>query len=512
MRRYQIALSIAVIVIALLGGGLAYVWFHPRSAPVAQAPEKPSAVSTPPVSSAQAEPKLLPIELSPERVQSIGVTTGAVEFQTLHNTLRTTGNVDADETRIAPVQIRYSGWIQRVFVDATYQRVEKGQRLFTIYSPEIAATEQEYILARENRTLLADSTVPGVASGASSLLTAAADRLKQWQIPERDIARLDADQKAPQEIEVTSPVSGVVTERNAFASTYVQPGTKLYTIADLSTVWVKAQVPESDIAQVRIGAAATITSDAGMKLRGRVNFIQPQVDETTRTIQVRLEVPNPNLRLALGMFVNVEIDAPLGRQLTIPASGVFHSGEREIAFVDHGGGYFEPRDVETGAQTGDDLIVLSGLKAGEKVVTSANFLMDSESQIQAAAGAFAPPPLGAGAAASMNAQSAQANIDYSSTPSPPKPGSNLFRVKLTGGDGKAITGAAVTVTYFMAAMPAMGMAAMRTVATLPEKGNGVYEGKGDVQMGGTWQVTVVASKNGQTIAQKQLDVTTEASR
>ncbi|MGH6845713.1 MAG: FixH family protein, partial [Methylocella sp.] len=209
------------------------------------------------------------------------------------------------------------------------------------------------------------------------------------------------------------------------------------------------------------------------------------------------------------MFVNVRLGLPLGRQLVIPASGVFQSGTRQIAFVDHGDGYFEPRDIETGARAGDDFIVVKGLNAGERIATSANFLLDSESQLQAAIGAFAPPPPGAGAAAAMNAP--QVTLEYSSTPSPPGKGSNNFRVKLTGADGAAITGAQVTVTFFMPAMAAMGMAARHSVATLSEKGGGIYEGPGEVQSGGTWQVTVLAAKAGQTIAQKQFSVTVEGS-
>jgi YtkA-like len=193
----------------------------------------------------------------------------------------------------------------------------------------------------------------------------------------------------------------------------------------------------------------------------------------------------------------------------IPASGVYQSGARQIAFVDHGDGYFEPRDIVTGARAGDDVIVLKGLEAGERIATSANFLIDSESQLRAAMGSFAPPPPGAGAAAAMNAPQGQVTLEYSSTPSPPRMGSNNFRVKLAGASGTPITGAQVTVTLFMPAMPAMGMAAMRSIATLSDKGGGLYEGSGEVQMGGTWQVTVLASKAGQTIAQKQFSVAAE---
>jgi RND family efflux transporter MFP subunit len=523
MRRYKIAFFIVLTASLLLGCAAAYLWFHPRLAPAmaADATKSPPTASpssaaepTPPQTSGLGEPKLLPVQLTPQRMQSIGVKTGVVELRNLHNEMRTTGNVEVDETRLAWVQVRFSGWIQQVFAEATYKPVAKGQRLFTIYSPEIAATEREYLLARENRDLLGKSTVPGVASGSDSLLNAAAERLKQWQIPERDIAQIETSGNVPKEIEIDSPVNGVITERNAFATAWVQPGAKLYAIADLSTVWVYAQVFESDIARIKVGDPASVTTDAwpGRSFPGRVSFIQPVVDDATRTFKVRVEIPNPKSELSLSMFVNVSLDSPLGRHLTIPVSGVFQSGTRQIAFVDRGGGYFEPREVETAERAGDDLVVLKGLKAGEHIVTSANFLIDSESQLQAAMGSFAPPPPGAGAAAAINAPAGQIAIDYSSTPSPPQAGANVFRVKLTGADGAPVTGAQVTVTYFMAAMPAMGMAAMRTVATLAEKGGGMYEGPGQVQMGGTWQVTVLATRNGQMLAQKQLDVSAGAAK
>lgn len=521
MRKYQIAFFVVSVCALALGGATAYLWFHPRPAPAAipgvsaVTSAAPAAPAAPDTGGAQSgEPKLLPVQLTPQRLQSIGVKTGVVEFKMLNDEIRTTGSVEADETRLAHIQLRYSGWIQQVFADATYQTVQKGQKLFTIYSPEISATEQEYLMARENRELLGRSTVPGVASGSDSLVNAAAERLKQWQVPESDIAQLSNGGSARREIEIDSPVAGFITERSAFPSVYVQPGTNLYTIADLSTVWVSGQVFQTDIGRVKVNDAVTVTTDAwpGRRFGGRLNFIYPQVDDTTRTVKVRVVIPNPDLKLAVGMFVNFDIASPLGRQLTIPASGVFQTGLHQIAFVDHGGGYFEPREIETGVQSGDDVAVTKGLKAGEHIVTSANFLIDSESQLQAAMGSFAPPPPGAGAAAAMNGQIGQAagqiSIDYSSAPSPPRPGSNAFRVKLTGADGVPVPGAQVTVTYFMAAMPAMGMAAMRTVAALADKSGGVYEGPGQVQMGGSWQVTVVASKNGQTIAQKQFDVST----
>jgi len=204
------------------------------------------------------------------------------------------------------------------------------------------------------------------------------------------------------------------------------------------------------------------------------------------------------------MYVNVRAKLPMGRQLVVPASAAFHSGTKNLVFV-YRGDNIEPREVELGPQVGDELVVTKGIKAQEQIVTSANFLIDSEAQLQAAAGAFVPPPPGAGQAASMNAPAQpQANVELTTDPYPPHKGSNTVRVRLTGQDGKPIAGANVTVTFFMAAMPAMGMAAMKTVISASDKGGGMYEGKGDLGSGGTWQVTIRAQQNGQTIANKQL--------
>jgi Cu(I)/Ag(I) efflux system membrane fusion protein/cobalt-zinc-cadmium efflux system membrane fusion protein len=237
-----------------------------------------------------------------------------------------------------------------------------------------------------------------------------------------------------------------------------------------------------------------------------VDFIYPEVDMSTRTVKVRLVFANPGRKLTPGMFVNVGLKIPLGRQLAILASGVFHTGTRDIVFVDRGQGYLEPREVTLGARAGDEFVVLEGLKAGERVVTSANFLVDSESQLQAALGSFVPPPPGAGAAAAMTQGNVpQTTVEFSTIPSPPTKGKNTVRVKLVA-NGAPVTGAEVSVTFFMPAMPAMGMSAVRIVVRLDDKGGGVYQGSGELQTGGTWQVTIVAQRNGQTLATKQFSV------
>jgi Cu(I)/Ag(I) efflux system membrane fusion protein/cobalt-zinc-cadmium efflux system membrane fusion protein len=207
------------------------------------------------------------------------------------------------------------------------------------------------------------------------------------------------------------------------------------------------------------------------------------------------------------MFVNVDVKTSLGRQLVVPASAVFQSGTRQLVFLNHGNGSLEPKEIAIGPRAGDDFVVLKGLEAHQSIVTSASFLIDSESQLQAAAGSFAPPPPGAGSNAPLaNAPAAQADIDFTTDPTPPNKGANTFRVRLTGAGNAPVTGAEVTVTFYMAAMPAMGMAAMNTTTKLSDKDNGLYEGSGSLGSGGTWQVTISVQKNGQVIATKQLRV------
>ena len=511
MRSYRTGFLLALVGNVVLVGILAGLWWHSRTPePSGQSkqggivPEASSNPSAPTPTSS--ETPLVPVQLSPQKLQSIGVKTSEVEYKIVGDEIRATGNVAVDETRLAYVQTRFSGYIQKVFADATYQYVRKGQPLFTIYSPDLVATEREYLVAKQNQQQVAQSTVSGVVASAASLLDAAAERLQQWGVPQQEISRLDSSGQVQHEIEIDSPVSGFITERNALPGVAVQPEMRLYTIADLSTVWVQAQVFQNDLGRIKVGDVATLTVDTfpGRTFGGRVNFVYPQVDMDTRTAKVRIVFANPGLQLKPGMFVNVALKIPMGRQLVIPASAVLRSGTRQIAFVYRGDGYLEPREVQLGTRAGDDFIILQGLKAGEKIVTSANFLIDSESQLQAALGSFVPPPPGAGAASEMNAP--QANVELTSDPSPPRKGSNIFRVKVTGANGAPITGAEVTVTFFMAAMPEMGMAAMRTPVTLAEKGSGIYDGSGDLGSGGTWQVTILVRKDGQTIGSKQMSV------
>jgi Cu(I)/Ag(I) efflux system membrane fusion protein/cobalt-zinc-cadmium efflux system membrane fusion protein len=504
-RTCQIALSAAVAVCVLLAAALAYV-LVPRDRAALQASAQDPVVARGPETAPKPtgdEPALAPLQLSPQRLQEIGVTTATVELKNVNDALSAPGNVDIDEEKLSYVQTRFPGWIQRVFANATYQYVHKGQRLFTVYSPDLVSTEQEYLLARQNQKAFAPEAHGMAAQEGEWLLQAAGERLRQFGIPAQAIADLEQSGKVQRDMAIDSPASGYILERNALPNAYVQPETRLYTIADLSTVWVYANVFQSDIGRLKPGDPAQVTVDAypGRHFNGRIDQILPQVDPATRTVRLRLVFANPGVVLKPGMYVNAAISVPMGLQLVVPASAVLQAGTRAIAFVDHGNGNLEPRTVETGPQLDDSVVVLKGLKAGEQVVSSANFLVDSEAQLQAALGSFAPALPQPRATA---APSRQIQIDMGTQPSPLRKGANTVRVKLTATDGKAIEGAQVTATFFMTAMPAMGMAAERATCFLADKGNGLYEGPLQLNAGGTWKVTVTVQRGGQTVATKQL--------
>jgi Cu(I)/Ag(I) efflux system membrane fusion protein/cobalt-zinc-cadmium efflux system membrane fusion protein len=513
---YQRAFWIALSLALALGVVSVVLWWH-LSHPAASMQLNPSSAENSASGSASVDETsntqdapLAPIQLSPQQMQNIGVVLGKVRSKTVSSDLRLYGNVQVDERRQAYVQTRFTGWIRNVYADATGNYVNKGQPLFTIYSPDLVATEQEYLLAKRNSETLRQSTVNGVASAEASLFAAAKQRLLQWEIRPAEIEKLDQGDKPIIDLTIYSPASGYIIDKKALPNMYVRPETALYTIADLSDVWVLAQVFQSDAAKIKSGDLAEITVDAypGKIFHGRVDYLLPQLDATTRTLPVRLVFSNAGLKLKPGMYVNVSIKQSMGYQLVVPASAAFHTGTKNLVFVHQSEGSIQPREVEFGSQVGDDVVVSKGLKAGEQIVTSANFLIDSEAQLQTAAGTFVPPPPGAGQAASMNTPppQVQANVELTTNPDPLHKGSNVVRVKLTGQDGKPIAGANVTVTFFMAAMPSMGMAAMKTVINASDQGDGMYEGAGGLGSGGTWQVTIRVQMNGQTIANKQMTI------
>jgi len=507
MTRHAYRYALAVVLGLVLSGALLLLWWSgrlPRATALQREASAPLGAPAP-----SPDQPLAPFQISPERLQRIGVTFGEARFTPLHQDIQTVGTVVIDERLVTAVQSRVSGWIQQVSADATFQHVGAGQALLTIYSPDVLATEQEYLIARRNQEALGRSEVSGVASDANSLVAAAEARLRQWQVPDREIDRLRSSGEVRHDIVIESPVAGYILERHALPNQRVEPDTRLYTIADLSTVWVEAAVFQGDLPHVHPGGLATVTAPSGAAITGSVDTIYPDVDLTTRTAKVRIVCANPHLALAPGMSLNVALEVPLGTPLVILASAVFQSGTRSTVFVDHGGGSLEPRPVEVGAQVGEYVIVLKGLKAGERIVTSAGFLLDSESQLQAALGAFVPPPPGAGVAAAMSTSTTTAppQIALTTEPSPPRKGTNLFRVRVTDVNGAPVLGAQIIVRRFMPPMPEMGMAAMSGTTSLNEKGAGVYEAPVTFESGGAWRITITVVSHGATVATKQVSLT-----
>jgi len=453
--------------------------------------------------------ELAPIQLTPERRQLIGVTFATVERRDVSQRIDTTGNVEPDEQLQSYVQTRFAGWIQKVFVNETFQHVRRGEPLFTVYSPDLASTEQEYVLALRSRDRVAGSSVEGVSEGANSLAQGAAERLALMGIPNSEIARLARGGQPHNVLTIYSPASGYVVNRNALPNMYVQPETKVYTITDFSTVWVYAAVFQDEIGAITVGDRADFTIDTypGDRFAGRIEYIWPQIDAATRTARVRIAFGNRDGRLKPGMYGRIALQVKMGEQIVIPASGVLRTGTHNVVFVDRGDGYLVPTYVELGSRVGDDLVVREGVDPGQRIVASANFLIDSESQLQAATGNFVPPPAGVSVNAAQPSEAKPAaTLEVLTIPNPPTRGKNRLRVILRDFGGHGIDGASVSVTFYMAAMPAMGMSAMREVATLSDQGGGAYEGDLSLEVGGTWQVTGVATKKGRTLVSKQFSL------
>lgn len=457
-----------------------------------------------------ADAPLAPMLLTPERRQLIGLKFATVARKDVSDRLATTGNIESDERLQGYVQTRFAGWIEQVFANSTYQYVRRGQPLFTIYSPDLVSTENEYLLARAALKRVKDSAIPDVTTDAAALVDSAAERLKLWGVPPREIARLARERTVHRAVAIDSPMSGYLVERNALPGMYVQPDTRLFTITDQSKVWIYAAVFQDEIGKVQVGATAIVTLDAypGQSFAGRVDFIWPRIDPLTRTAKVRCEFNNAQGRLLPGMFAQVVLDLPLGERIAIPDTAVLRTGTHNVAFIDRGDGYLTPAEVELGAHVGDEFVVLHGLQPGQRIVSSANFLIDSESQLQAAASAFEPPPpgVGADAAGAPAAANAGASIAFASDPTPLVRGRNKVIVTLRNAQGAPIQGAQVAVSFYMAAMPAMGMAAMRARGAAADQGNGAYAANIDLPSGGTWSLTITASQGGRTIATKALDV------
>jgi Cu(I)/Ag(I) efflux system membrane fusion protein len=443
------------------------------------------------------------VTIDPRRQQLIGVKTVPASRQTIDQTVRAAGAVRYDETKQADVNVKVEGWIRDLYVDYTGQPIQRGQPLFTLYSPDLLNTQNEYLLALKTRDQLQQSTIADARERADGLVASARQRLLAWDLPADDLQKLDETRHAVDAVVFRAPVSGFVVEKMAVKGLHVMPGQSLYKVSDISVVWVEADVYESEIAAVKVGDAATVTVDAypGEPFTGRVIYIYPYLDDKTRTNKVRVQLTNRGGRLKPGMYAHVELKSRGRSGLVVPTNAVLDSGTEQVVFIAEGDGRFQPQKVKIGRRLGDSTEILDGLKEGDQVATGAAFFLDSESQLRASLQGYEAAVAPTAAAAPAGAQ-----ITFRTLPDPPKIGDNQMEVTVMDAGGKPIDAAEVSVQFLMPAMPTMNMPAMRSEAKLAPAGGGVYRGSGQVMMAGRWEATVTVVRGGQRLGIKQLPV------
>lgn len=447
------------------------------------------------------------------RQQLIGVTTAVVERRPLATAIRAVGRIEYDEQRITNVNLRVSGWAEDLFVDFTGQLVRKGQPLFTLYSPDLVASQDEFLLALRSREKVKDSPVSEVREQTDRLLEASRERLRLWTLTDAQIDEIAERGKAKTYLTIHSSVTGYVIEKPLFKGMYVQPETRLYSIADLSQVWMNAEIYEFEVPFVTVGqlVAASFSAYPGQVFYGRVSYIYPYLNEKARTVKVRVELPNPKLLLKPEMYGTAQITVNRGMRLALPEGALLDSGTRQLVFVVRGEGLFEPREVKVGSKIGTYYEVKEGLQAGDRVVTSGNFLIDSESKLMAATNM-----MGSLGMAGIKMEQAQmgkmeemggmkmpgakeqpskqekvvegVGLVLMTEPTPPRIGDNRVRVQVITGTGKERP-TAVSLTYTMP-MPGMMPA---TIPMKPGTDPDWFEAAVNLGMAGQWELTVTVT-------------------
>jgi len=328
------------------------------------------------------------ISIDPVTIQNMGIRTATVRRGPLAKTIRTVGRVDYNEQTLYYLNTKFEGWIEKLSVDQTGVQVEPGQPLFDVYSPALYSAQEEFLAALRGVERLADSTMPEALEQSRRLLDAARIRLKYYDVSDDQVEHLARTREIQKTLTIHSPARGIVTEKMALEGMYLVSGERLYTIADLSRVWVYVDVYEYQLPWVNVGQEASMTLPyvPGQEFTGRVVYLYPYLEKTTRVIKVRLEFENPSLALKPGMYANVLLRADLDRNaLLIPREAYIDSGTRQVAFVERGGGKFQPRDIQVGVEAEDGMVeVQYGLDEGEPVVTSGQFLLDAESKLKEA--------------------------------------------------------------------------------------------------------------------------------
>lgn len=448
--------------------------------------------------------------------QLIGVRTAPVTTAPLEQEIRAVGIVDYNERGLTQVNLKVSGWVQEVFVNSIGRPVRKGEPLFTLYSPDLLATQDEYLLALKTKAQLAASPLADAQDSAAAIVTSARERLRLWDLTHEQIAALERRGKAEPVLTVYAPATGIVLKREAIPGKYVEPGTTLYEVADLSTVWIYADIYESEVAAVKLHQPVSVTFEAypGENFRAKVSYIYPSLNAEARTVRVRLELPNPGLKLKPAMYGTVTLRTDSVKTLVVPKEAVLDTGLRQLVFLDLGQGVYQPYPVKLGRRSQEYVEVLEGIKEGDRVVTSANFLLDAESKLASAGsmqammgqigmadwqmrgsreakmegmeGMKGMPGMKSepGKPVSETRQASGFSLTLSTVPETPKAGETLLRLKITDPAGYAATNAQVVFAY---TMPMPGMTESKAKATHTK--DGIYEAKAMLGMGGTWVVT-----------------------
>ncbi len=459
------------------------------------------------------------VELSPAEITAAGVQVAEVRTAMLSTNIEAFGRVEQPEAQLAAVSSRMGGRIDKLYVQYTGEKVRSGQPVADIYSPEVATAIEEYRLAQENRNGLRQSDDSYARAQADALVRASQHRLELWGISEK---QMDAPSAAGvPHVTIYAYASGTVVERKVTQGQYVNAGDTLFTVADLNQVWIKADVYEEQLPQIHAGQQVDIKGESlpNQTLHGRVDFIEPSANMQTRTVPVHVHVGNPGMRLVPGMFVNATFMSRASQpSIVVPRSALLDTGTRKIVYVARPNGVFEARAVQVGAASDDLFPVSKGLAMGDKVVLNGNFMIDSQAHLSsgmsglyggskefsAESPAQAAPGASTGHATgpATGTAEAAAKIELHVDPNPMKSGEdNSFQVTLTGGDGKPITDATVSMALVMPAMPSMSMPEMKSTIALPwAPDRKAYIGKGQPGMAGTWNVQVEARRNGAVIA------------
>lgn len=386
-----------LVVLALVIGVYLYPQNPPNPAPAAA--HAGHTVAAPSEASTNRMPQTA-FRISPDKQQLIGVQYGVVENESLSKSLRAVGRAAFDETKIVRINPKIEGWVENVYVDFTGKLVNKGQPLLSIYSPDLVQTQEEYLLALKNRKQLGESPFGEAVNFSESLVDSAKKRLQLWDVTDAQIKELETRGTASRTMTLYAPASGFVTTRNVFPKQRVMPDTELYQIADLSNIWIVADIYEFEAADISVGQSATVTVPAypSRTFSGQITYIYPQVDNTTRSLKVRVELSNKHFLLKPDMYADVTLNIEYGSRLVVPQEAVMDSGTEQLVYVALHDGYFESRKVQIGQKVDNKYVVLGGLQAGERIVTSGNFLIDSESKLKAGASGTGTPATDHGAA------------------------------------------------------------------------------------------------------------------